>query len=116
MAGVDSARVFIQVQDKVLSVHLHPPAAEMDAAAAARVEVLRVEVAAKRALAPRTHGKGHRAHKSRDAGAKDKLKQLRNQEKDGHEDGHKHKHHHHDEHHDESEEESESSESSDEAR
>ena len=93
---------------------MHPPAAEMDAAAAARVEVLRVEVAAKRALAPRTHGKGHRAHKSRDAGAKDKLKQLREQEQDDQGEGHKHKHHHH--HHHDHHDESEESESSDEAR
>ena len=104
-----------QVQDKVLSVHLHPPAAEMDAAAAARVEVLRVEVAAKRALAPRTHGKGHRAHKSKDAGAKDKLKQLRKQEKEEQE-GHKHKHKHKHEHHDESDDEESQSQSSEEAR
>ena len=85
---------------------MYPPAAEMDAAAAERVEVLRVEVAEKRALAPRTHGKGHRAHKSKDAGAKDKLKQLRKQEKEereGH--GHEPKHHHdHDGDDDDSEE------------
>ena len=101
------------VQDKVLSVHLHPPAAEMDAAAAARVAVLRLEVAAKRELAPRTHGKGHRAHRSRDAGAKDKLKQLRMDAQGEDEEEHKHEHHHH--HHDD-DGGFEGDESSDEAR
>lgn len=61
----------------MLSVHLHPPAAEVDAAAAARAEVARADLEAKFVTAPRTHGKGHRAHKSKDAGAKDKLRQMR---------------------------------------
>jgi predicted acyl esterase len=67
----------LQIQDAVLSVHLHPPAAELDAAAAARAEVARADLEAKLVTAPRTHGKGHRAHKSKDAGAKDKLRQMR---------------------------------------
>lgn len=70
----------------MLSVHLHPPAAEVDAAAAARAEVARADLEAKLVTAPRTHGKlvarrssspRHRAHKSKDAGAKDKLRQMR---------------------------------------
>jgi hypothetical protein len=88
----------------VLSAHLQPPAAEMDAAAAARVEVLRADVAAKREASPHTHGKGHRAHKSRDAGAKDKLKQMR-QEHDAELQDAKHEHKHHHEEEDEDEEE-----------
>lgn len=109
----DPPAACVQVQDAVLSVHLHPPAAEVDAAAAARAEVARADLEAKLVTAPRTHGKLHRAHKSKDAGAKDKLRQMR-LEHDAEKDADVAQKHQHDHDVDEEEEDDDESEESEE--